>query len=166
MYMNNTEIYYKEKYLKYKYKYLELKSIIGGTIPMPQLDLYKNLFKRDLYKTHYSFNEQATYTLSYPKPIKGTSKIKYYSVIKRNDNSIFKRVGMLGKGKFGAVIQYNNPKNEYIAVKYGDIHQDIRVIEHIKENKCSKYLVKYIVRKDITPPHVLLWKMQMEQLRN
>jgi len=157
--MNNTEIYYKEKYLKYKYKYLELKSIIGGTIPMPPLDPIKQLFKRRLYKKHYSFDKDAKYNLLSPIPIKGTTNTQYYSVIERINGSIttkFEKVHTLGKGRFGAVIQYKNPKNEYIAVKYGTIDQDIHVIDHIKQNKCSEYLVKYIVRTEPPSPCIIM----------
>ena len=64
----------------------------------------------------------------------------------------FFRKGNISEGSYGLVSQYINNDTvppQYIAVKYGDIRQDLKVIKYMENhsNKCSELLIKYTVYK-------------------
>ena len=81
-------------------------------------------------------------------------KIPYYESFIINSSEYKLVEKPLGKGAYGIVLQYahyneaNEPK--YIAVKYGNIKDELKVIEYMKlhGNVCSELLVKYIIHTD------------------
>ena len=60
MNINDTDNLYKEKYLKYKFKYLELKELYGGKPDLPKLGNYEECIDCDYFSV--SISNDTTYS--------------------------------------------------------------------------------------------------------
>ena len=97
-----------------------------------------------------SFNKQGQY-IGHKLIIdeKISREIAFYKYFMYGNLEYTHETKRLGKGSYGFVVKYKTNDNppKYIAVKYGSIDNDIRVINHMNVNsdKCSKLLVEYII---------------------
>ena len=163
--MNNTEIYYKYKYLKYKKKYLKLRNITGGDkiinkyIKMPIIANTPYKFEKKFY-----IGQKKRLFPSYYERIKNFFKLQnnthpkwsgsyYEQFFVPSKNSIFKYIKIIGHGSYGVVMQYKDDTDNYIAVKYGkkdDIKKEKDIILKMinDKNQCSNLVVQYILNPD------------------
>jgi Protein kinase domain len=73
----------------------------------------------------------------------------YSALIINNNIRLSAKEESLGEGAYGLVIGYTNNDNYGVSVKYGQISEDIEVLEYIKyKNICERSYVKSYVKKN------------------
>ena len=176
-YSKNKYLKYKNKYLKYKNQNggIQVNNDLTKCLDNPNYPHYlpidnaccsdnKRCYKyaHDIY---YKHAQQSNERFTIPSDtigrylinagielhIHADTKIKIYKAFNLN-KYIYSFAKVLGKGAFGLVVQYyNNELKNYIAVKYGDIAAELKVIEQLKTHAdaCSELLIKYIIHESI-----------------
>ena len=165
--MNNKDnnLIYKEKYLKYKYKYVMLK----GGYPISYVKYLKGKknnsiqIPEDIKKTLHimPFMKGKYIGIGIVIEKKSNHEVEYYTTFTCNNKSKiirFKYIREITSGSSGTIKQYiNSEENNYIVVKYGKkrtdvdntngLEKDLETIKIMKTHHdvCKALIVEYIV---------------------